>query len=204
MAERTATEGSGPADVQASRERRLDARRNLEAIVDAARRTFAADPGASMQQVAVAAGLHRATVHRHFASRDELVDALRRRAFEESLGALRDAHTEQGPAIDGLRRATLALLAVADRWQVARYAGVFGGGPAADEMTAIADALIRRGQEERTIRSDVTADQLATLWGGTIASAVTLRDRGMDVPEIADVLTRVLAVPPGGGGERAG
>jgi AcrR family transcriptional regulator len=199
MAEQAAAQRSGPADDAGSRERRLDARRNLEAIVDAARRTFSADPHASMQQVAAAAGLHRATVHRHFASRDELVDALRRRAFEESLGALRDAHTEEGPAIDGLHRATLALVAVADRWQLARYAGIFVGGPAADEMTAIADALIRRGQEERTIRSDIVADQLTMLWGGTIATAVTLRDRGMDVPEIADVLTRVLAVPPSGG-----
>lgn len=198
MAERTATEGPGPADA-ASRERRLDARRNLETIVDAARRTFSADPGASMQQVAVAAGLHRATVHRHFASRDELVDALRRRAFDESLTALRDARTEDGPAIGGLQRATLALVAVADRWQLPRYAGIFVGGPAPDEMTAIVDALIRRGQEERTIRSDIAHDQLTTLWGGTIATAVALRERGMDVPEIADVLTRVLAAPPAGG-----
>jgi AcrR family transcriptional regulator len=198
MAEQAPAQESGPADVTASRERRLDARRNLDAIVDAARRTFSADPDASMQQVAVAAGLHRATVHRHFASRDELVDALRRRAFEESLAALRDARTEDGPAIDGLRRATLALVAVADRWQLARYAGIFVGGPAVDELTAIADALIRRGQEERTIRSDIAAEQLTMLWGGTIATAVTLRDRGMDVPEIADVLARVLAMPTSG------
>jgi AcrR family transcriptional regulator len=196
MAEQAAARGSGRAEVDASRERRLDARRNLEAILDAARRTFSGDPQASMQQVAVAAGLHRATVHRHFASRDELVDALRRRAFEESLAALREAHTEDGPAIEALRGATLALVAVADRWQLARYAGIFVGGPATDEMTAIAGALIRRGQEEGTIRSDVAADQLTTLWGGTIATAVALRERGMDVPEIADVLTRVLTSPP--------
>ena len=174
------------------RERRLDARRNLEAIVDAARRTFSADPRASMQQVAEAAGLHRATVHRHFASRDDLLNALQARAMEESLTALRDVRPEDGPAGDALRRATRALVETADRWQLARYAAVPQEGPAIEEIRRRMTELIARGQREGSVRDDLDAGVLTTVWAGVIANAGGFLGQGMSVDEASDVIATVV------------
>jgi AcrR family transcriptional regulator len=174
------------------RERRLDARRNLEAIVDAARRTFAADPRASMQQVAEAAGLHRATVHRHFASRDDLLNTLQARAQEESLQALRETNPEEGAAADALRRATRALVGVADRWQLARYAAVHQEGSAAEEMRRLMTELIARGQREGSVRDDLDARVLTTVWSGVVANAGGFLGEGMSVDEASDVIATVV------------
>ncbi len=54
---------------------RADAIRNRSTIVDAAVQTFRLRPEASMNDVATAAGVGRATVYGHFTSRAELVDA---------------------------------------------------------------------------------------------------------------------------------
>jgi AcrR family transcriptional regulator len=174
------------------RERRLDARRNLEAIVDAARRTFSADPRASMQQVAEAAGLHRATVHRHFASRDDLLNTLQARAMDESLTALRDVRPEDGPAGDALRRATRALVETADRWQLARYAAVPQEGPAVEEIRRRMTELIARGQREGSVRKDLDAGVLTAVWAGVIANAGGLLAQGMSVDESSEVIATVV------------
>ncbi|HSD81095.1 MAG TPA: helix-turn-helix domain-containing protein [Solirubrobacteraceae bacterium] len=185
------------AAVPPPRERRLDARRNLEAIIDAARRTFAKDPRASMQQVAEAAGLHRATVHRHFASRDDLLNALGARAMEESLQALRGARIEEGSAADAVRRATRAFVEITDRWQLGRYTAVYHTGPAVEEMRRLMTALIARGQREGTVRADLGDGVLTTVWAGVLSNAGVFLEQGMSVDEAADVIATVIL---GGGG----
>lgn len=74
-----------------SRRVRADAQQSIARILDAAQKVFADDPTAPVEQVAEAAGLARATVHRHFSSRQALLDALvrdlntrYRRAFEQA------------------------------------------------------------------------------------------------------------------------
>jgi len=176
----------------ARRERRLDARRNLEAIVEAARRTFAQDPRASMQQVAEAAGLHRATVHRHFASRDDLLHALQDRALEEALTALREARLDDGPPADALRRATRAIVEVADRWQLAHYAPVYREGPDAEDMRSLMRDLIARGQREGSVRDDLDASVLTTVWAGVVSNTGGFLGQGMSVDEASDVIATVV------------
>jgi AcrR family transcriptional regulator len=55
---------------------RRDAVQNRQAVIDAAAGLLPDDPEAGMQEIADAAGLGRSTVYRHFASRDELFDAV--------------------------------------------------------------------------------------------------------------------------------
>ena len=58
------------------REQRADARASIERILAAAPEVLARDPYASLQRVAEASGVHRATVYRHFASRERLISHL--------------------------------------------------------------------------------------------------------------------------------
>jgi AcrR family transcriptional regulator len=68
-------------------ERRTDFARNRQQILEAAKALLAESPGATMAQVARAAGLGRSTVYRHFADRGELVDALENVDAEETASA---------------------------------------------------------------------------------------------------------------------
>ncbi|HEY5985230.1 MAG TPA: helix-turn-helix domain-containing protein, partial [Streptosporangiaceae bacterium] len=58
------------------RRQRSDARQSVAAVLDAAIRTLGERPGASMDEIARAAGVSRQTVYAHFPSRDTLIDAV--------------------------------------------------------------------------------------------------------------------------------
>jgi AcrR family transcriptional regulator len=66
------------------RRRRSDAALNRTRIIEAAHRLLADDPDATMGQIAAAAGVGRGTAYRHFPSREELVDAVRRQARDDA------------------------------------------------------------------------------------------------------------------------
>jgi AcrR family transcriptional regulator len=66
------------------RRQRSDAALNRAKIIDAARRLLADAGDASMRSIADAAGLGRGTVHRHFQTREELMDAVRRQARDDA------------------------------------------------------------------------------------------------------------------------
>ena len=68
----------------AQRRRRSDAALNRSKILDAARRLLADRGDASMRAVADAAGVGRGTVHRHFATREELLLAVRQQARDDA------------------------------------------------------------------------------------------------------------------------
>ena len=67
---------------------RADARRNVERILAVTTELIAADPGVSMESVAAAAGVSRATLYHHFGSRDALMDALTDQSIGEVAAAL--------------------------------------------------------------------------------------------------------------------
>jgi AcrR family transcriptional regulator len=66
---------------------RADARANRDRILDVARDALAADPGASLNSIAKAAGVGAGTLYRHFPSREALVLGVYRKEIE-SLVAL--------------------------------------------------------------------------------------------------------------------
>jgi AcrR family transcriptional regulator len=86
------------------RRRRADARRSVAAILGSARPLLAADAEASIEEIAVAAGVSRQTVYAHFPSRDALVSAVIDVERAEGLAALEAAHLDELPALDALRR----------------------------------------------------------------------------------------------------
>jgi AcrR family transcriptional regulator len=153
------------------RARRADARRNIEAIVEAAARTLAENPRAAMQDIAEEAGVHRATVHRHFATRDELIDAVREHAIDDSARAL--GEVMQGPEAsvgDQLHALIYAILETGDRFRLYRYT-TWQDDSVADrvaEMYTVIHALLQRAQDAGVLRADVSVDRLHTALGGLL------------------------------------
>ncbi|MCQ8190398.1 TetR/AcrR family transcriptional regulator [Streptomyces rugosispiralis] len=85
---------------------RADAERSTARILEAAETVLAADATASLEQIADAAGLARATVHRRFASRAALLDALAERLSRRYLGGLAEARVKTAPPLIALHRVT--------------------------------------------------------------------------------------------------
>ena len=63
---------------------RKDARRNREAVIEAALAILPDEPNASMATIAERSGLGRTTVYRHFPARNDLILALFERVIEEA------------------------------------------------------------------------------------------------------------------------
>jgi AcrR family transcriptional regulator len=134
-----------------TRRRRSDARRSIDAILNAARTVFGEQPDASMEDIATAAGVTRQTVYAHFPSRDALIVALIEAARAEGLTAIDAARVDTAPPVDAIAH----FLDIS--WQLLRrYPLLFD--PALNRIprldgsdphlavTAQLEQLIRRGQ----------------------------------------------------------
>ena len=86
------------AEAQARRRgQRSDARQSIAAVLDAAIRTLADRPDASMDEIARAAGVSRQTVYPHFPSRNALIDAVIEQGTAEFAGLLDGVDLDQAP-----------------------------------------------------------------------------------------------------------
>ena len=88
--------------------RRADAPRSNDRILDATLDALASDPEASMAEIARRAGVVRATIYVHFPSRENLIEAVTRRAIAEVTEAIRAAEPARGDAPAALRRVVTA------------------------------------------------------------------------------------------------
>ncbi|MET8787825.1 helix-turn-helix domain-containing protein [Streptomyces sp. NPDC004589] len=81
-------------------------------ILDAAEEVLAVEPNASLERIADAAGLGRATVHRRFPSRTALLDALAEQLTQRYLLGLEEARVKTAPPLIALYRLTQTVFAL--------------------------------------------------------------------------------------------
>jgi AcrR family transcriptional regulator len=82
-----------------ARRLRADAEQNTARILAAAQEVLAVDPAASLERIGEAAGLTRATVHRRFASRQALLEALTEQLNQRYLSALEQSRMDTAPPL---------------------------------------------------------------------------------------------------------
>lgn len=80
-------------------------------LLDVVAEVLVANPGASLAAVAAAAGIGRTTLHKHYATRDDLVTAVAHRAIDTCEQAVASAQ-EHADGDGGLRRLVDALIPV--------------------------------------------------------------------------------------------
>ncbi|MFC8534247.1 TetR/AcrR family transcriptional regulator [Streptomyces sp. NPDC057249] len=129
---------------------------------------------ATMDEVAKAAGIGRATLHRHFAGRDALVRALEELGIREFEAALDAAAMDEGTSEEALRRFVRAVEPSAGllSFLVTENQLWEGGNQDAgwDRLDARVAAFFRRGQERGEFRIDLTPAWLTEALYGLIGS----------------------------------
>ncbi|WP_149260687.1 TetR/AcrR family transcriptional regulator [Actinomadura sp. K4S16] len=141
------------------RRRRADAERNIARIVSAARECLGRDPGASIDDIAKAAGVGRMTLYGHFRNRADLVEAAlvdALRAGEEKLSGL-DLSGSPEEALTRLVESSWALVAESRALLMAAQEALPAGRVRelhADPAKRVED-IVRRGQDEGVFRTDL-------------------------------------------------
>lgn len=103
--------------MEAETPERKDARRNREAVIEAALAILPDDPNASMATIAERSGLGRTTVYRHFPTRNDLVVALFARVIDEAHQVTSAVIDEGRPTAETLRALGPAIIATSDRFR---------------------------------------------------------------------------------------
>ncbi|GAA0232603.1 TetR/AcrR family transcriptional regulator [Cryptosporangium japonicum] len=152
------------------RKPRTDARRNRDTILDAARTAFAgADGPVALEHIARAAGVGIGTLYRHFPTRDDLVESVYAAELDEVADSattlLRDLPPDE--ALRAWLQRYAAFVAtkrgLAETLRAALAAGRITQPVTRQRITAAVAALLARGGENGTLRTDVDPEDVVVL-----------------------------------------
>jgi TetR/AcrR family transcriptional repressor of mexCD-oprJ operon len=154
---------------------RADAARNVHRIVEVAARLLGENPTVGMGEVGLAAGVSRATVYRHFPTREALISAIQVQAVEQSERALLACRLDEGSATDALQRLCAAWLDVAERYAMAQLAtqpGIGADRQAREHRNRILGdplrALIERGQAAGEFSPTLSTEWAVRVFGALL------------------------------------
>lgn len=147
------------------RRQRSDARQSIAAILRAATETLNADPGASIEDIARAAGVSRQTIYAHFPTREALLGAIVERAAAEVTAAFDAAGLDDLPPAVALVRLLDAGWQVAARYPLAWHLPAVSPEEDASRHAPVLDrllALIERGQGNGDLDATLSPGWLLT------------------------------------------
>jgi AcrR family transcriptional regulator len=144
------------------REQRSDAARNREALVRAATAaTHREGARVTMATIAADAGVGIGTLYRHFPTREDLLNFLTHRSFEQVLANVQAAESDAATASDALRRFIEAAITQRNELVLPLHGGLPVTVPETlavrDQVHRALQRIIERGRADGTISQDVTA-----------------------------------------------
>ena len=149
--------------------------RTRRAVLDAAAELLSKDARASLTEVATAAGVGRTTVHRYFATRDDLLHALADEALDSVASAIATARPAADDAAVALQRVVRELVELGPYLRVLNADPVIYDSPTLIrrwyEVFEPVAAAVRRGQDAGQLRADLPVDWVVDLLGGAVITA---------------------------------
>ena len=145
------------------------------AILDGAAQLFAVGgEQASMNDVAEAAGVARATVYRYFPNREALLDELARTAVSDVEARLASARIDTVAPEDGIARAVRALVDGGDHFVILARDRLWSDPERFDRgLTRPLRRLLERGQASGDVRDDITSARLTASLVGLVLGVLT-------------------------------
>lgn len=147
-------------------------------ILENAASVLAEHRNASMNDIAVATGVGRATLYRYFPTRKHLLDALSDAAVHELATRIDDAGLDRVPVREALRRLSRATLAVGDHFiilvsneNLLQRRDVLG--EEARRVLNTGRELFQRGVDDGTLRDDLEVAVLQDLFSGLVVAGIT-------------------------------
>ena len=168
--------------------------RTRQAILDAAGRALGRKPDAAMTDIAEEARVGRATLYRHFPTRESLVRGVQDAGVSELLEALASADLDTLPAARAIARITNVFLRTG-----AKYAAVVSQDdehtdhPPHERAIVPVRDTIERGIRNEELRADLPDGALFAMYDALIGRALLLAVTGQMAPEqAADAVVSVF------------
>ncbi|GAA2048440.1 TetR/AcrR family transcriptional regulator [Catenulispora yoronensis] len=186
---------------------RVDAARNLEAVLTTGAYMFAADPSVSIASIAAVAGVDRRTVYRQFASREELLEAIYEARLLAVSRGIEDARLSEAPVVVALHRYVENLVAVNRVWPVDVARMLANANEEVrqdwDSLAAEVDAFLQRAVDEGLLRSGLPEGWARVLLTELVQLVARQRPE-LNRGQAADVVVDTLLYGIGAPRERSG
>ena len=166
------------------------------AIIEAAFQLLNENPTATLSEIAKRAGVGRATLHRQFPGRTELLRTLARTAMQELDTAVLDATADAKSHTDALRQSLEAMIPLANRqWFLANdpiaHDPQIAAALAADRH--LLDETIEAARAEGAFAPDLPTKWISEIYDGVLYAAWTLvRDGDATPRQAAELAWRTL------------
>ncbi|MBT2131001.1 TetR/AcrR family transcriptional regulator [Aliiroseovarius lamellibrachiae] len=151
------------------------------AIVEAALKTLITNPSAAMSEIAIAADVGRATLYRHFETREVLIKALVVDCMKETEIALKGIEHLKGRA--AFEAIFDLLMPLADRYQF--MAGIWSQVQNDKDLVKIEagwkkdmQALVKQTKKRGEINRDIPSEWIVAVFDSTFAAAWVLVSSG--------------------------
>jgi TetR/AcrR family transcriptional repressor of mexCD-oprJ operon len=174
--------------------RRADAARNIDRIIGAAIHVFALDPGAGMSEVALSAGVGRATLYRHFPSRDDLMAAIKAQARHEAVSAVESCPLDEGSSLECIERIVSAMIELGDRYRFIDSWRTDGDEEPRERISAALRATVERGQRRGEITRGIPPDWAVMVIRSLMLAAVEQLSEGTMSDREAERLVKRIVV----------
>lgn len=181
--------------------RRADAERNRESVIDHAARLLSDDPGIGMGEIATASGIGRATIYRHFPTRELLIEAIVQRALNDAELAIQASRLEEGTPTEALHRLIATLMDLAARYRfLFSESGVMAPSEylrlRTERLSAPVTQLLERGQASGEFSRSLSPAFMQTAMGAVLVAAVgemALVQMTADVEAVTRLITHGIS-----------